>query len=289
MSVEVPDYRQIARRKRGRIKVLAWTIALGLIGLAVLAAIYIVIPANHYGQAEDFWDAGDYNGAANEFAKAGQWKDSAARLAEAAALNMSVACNSSDDFWFGVYQGVPMAWEVVDQENDAHLMVSKYVIDSMAYHQGAENGQRYSFLDTSLGQWLNSEFLDSFTPEQQALLVRMESLPTAVPSAVGGRDSIVEEAVTAAVVLPDGQQMRQLDDEVGHTRSSDGTVSKDSTSWWLRSAVIEPDSDEHNAGTYYFWKMHDDEEGEYWYGSDASSGERWMGVRPAVWVSNDAC
>lgn len=59
-------------------------------------------------------------------------------------------------------------WIVLDEQDGKSLLISRYALDSVPYHDGKDDA---FWEKCSLRGWLNSEFLQSsFTPEEQAAI-----------------------------------------------------------------------------------------------------------------------
>ena len=63
---------------------------------------------------------------------------------------------------FGSYeQGegqVPIEWTVLDRQEDRALLLSKYALDAMPFHEVED--WNVTWADCTLRSWLNGEFLD---------------------------------------------------------------------------------------------------------------------------------
>lgn len=68
---------------------------------------------------------------------------------------------------FGTYNGNPVKWEVVSQEGDSVVLVTKKCINEMSFDDNSNNWEK-----SDLRKWLNSEFLKEFTNEEKS---RIES------------------------------------------------------------------------------------------------------------------
>ena len=59
-------------------------------------------------------------------------------------------------------------WIALDEQDGKSLLISRYALDSVPYHDGKDDA---AWEKCSLRSWLNSEFLQSsFTPEEQAAI-----------------------------------------------------------------------------------------------------------------------
>ena len=80
-----------------------------------------------------------------------------------------------DTMFFGSYyygnQGetAPIEWIILKEENGRKLLLSKYIIDAVDYH---EKGQVQSWEECSIRTWLNTEFIKkSFSETEAACLI----------------------------------------------------------------------------------------------------------------------
>ena len=98
----------------------------------------------------------------------------------------------------GNWQGEPIEWRVLDEQEDRMYLLSKYVIDGMPFNK--EKFQGNDFLFSDIHWWLNSPFLkNAFTPEEQENIigeVTLLSLEEKTKYHVGGVCDATEYAKT---------------------------------------------------------------------------------------------
>lgn len=63
---------------------------------------------------------------------------------------------------FGTYNGEAIRWEVVSQEGDSVVLVTKKCITEMCFDDDSNNWEQ-----SDLRKWLNGEFLKEFTPDEK--------------------------------------------------------------------------------------------------------------------------
>lgn len=83
-------------------------------------------------------------------------------------------------FWKLYYgsngENKPTEWVILKEENRRKLLLSKYIIDAVDYHEAGKAG---SWKECSLRTWLNTEFLyQVFSREESSCLVESERTET---------------------------------------------------------------------------------------------------------------
>ncbi len=87
------------------------------------------------------------------------------------------ASNAEGYVTFGSYEqdgdssngAEPIEWEVLSEDENGTLLISRYVLDAQPYHT---SGQDVTWETSSLRQWLNNDFYNTaFTSEEQAQIV----------------------------------------------------------------------------------------------------------------------
>ena len=70
----------------------------------------------------------------------------------------------------GNWQGEPLEWRVLCEQDDRMYLLSKYVIDGMPFNKEKFQGNEFEFSD--IHWWLNSPFLKgAFSPEEQEKII----------------------------------------------------------------------------------------------------------------------
>ena len=259
-------------------------VAFGVIGffaIAVLAAVFVIVPNSQYGTAKDLYEAGNYEAAADTFACLGDYRDSEARYADcmeqmneekyeqaeayykdgdyekALALfaeigdykdakkrieqiaNMQAVDN---EIYFGAYENSPIAWLILETQEDKMLLISKEPVVQMAFNDEVKN---VTWETSSIREWLNDEFLTEFSDEQKNQIIQM---------AVDGLNN-------------DDVFLLNAEDVAKYK----GVNFKTSTDWWLRTKT--------DSGMMVV----DGESGEI--NTTGESVVRAMGVRPCIWIN----
>ena len=77
--------------------------------------------------------------------------------------------SKGDTVTFGRYEGQPLEWTILD-ENDGHvLLFNKYVIAYGSYHNSDDS--HYSWENCDLREWLNNTFISkAFTESERAMI-----------------------------------------------------------------------------------------------------------------------
>lgn len=76
---------------------------------------------------------------------------------------------AGDSLSFGCYKGEDIEWQVLKREVNKALLISKYALDCIQYHNGSNH---YTLKTCTLHKWLNRDFLDSaFSEEEQGIIL----------------------------------------------------------------------------------------------------------------------
>ncbi|MCL2693702.1 MAG: DUF6273 domain-containing protein [Oscillospiraceae bacterium] len=170
------------------------------------------------------------------------------------------ACNSvnvGNIIKFGSYD-----WRVLDVQDDKALIISEDIIELKSYHA---DGGEITWEHSSIRQYLNGEFYNSFPPAEQGRIVEtiIINCGNSIYGAAGGNDT------TDNIFLLDFEeaQIYFTDDASRIAVDADG----EGGWWWLRS----PGYDSIDAACVYY------------NGGIGTSGYVGFigGVRPAMWIS----
>ncbi len=221
-------------------------------------------------------------------------------------------------------------WYVLDEQDGKTLLISKYVLDAVAFSD-VDEGVTWGgtsprattdveWADSSLREWLNSEFLESaFSDEERSAIVSTTNTDTksnVARSGAEGSDSSIQVATesTDSVFLLSITEARTyfnnsaarvayptqyaIDQGVytGVTSGSDGEIDEDLSGaaiWWLRTtgyyagytSVVTDDGYIHGDGYRINGELHDGYED---HGENASELGGNIGVRPCIWVETSA-
>ena len=73
-----------------------------------------------------------------------------------------------DVLYYGTYNGSPIAWQVIKNENNRMLLIAKNAVCELPYNDEIKD---VDMSDSSLFKWLNGEFMKSFSENQQADII----------------------------------------------------------------------------------------------------------------------
>lgn len=193
---------------------------------------------------------------------------------------------------FGSYQ-----WRILDIQDNATLIITESIIGQHVYHNGAGD---VTWADCALRNYLNGEFVDTFTAADQARIIPVLNQNHDNPwyGSSGGedtRDYIFLLSIEEAVCHYFGDSRKNLEtrsakqrywfqkkDENNDKRRA--TLHERGWWWWLRSSGRD------NRRAVY---IHGDGNigiqgnGTYRYSSNTihpSTGDNSGGVRPVLWV-----
>ncbi len=167
----------------------------------------------------------------------------------------------------------PIEWIVVERDGDHCLLLSKYALEFMPYHERVQANPA-SWYSSTLRSWLEGDFLEGAFTEDERLGI--EAVPI-----VSNAGSTIEETTYDEVFLLDEQQVEAYlennalrrclptahtatIDSARHGISDDGTVG-----WWL----MQPEGDLYTPIVRANGAIGDMRDNES------------AGIRPAVWVN----
>lgn len=276
---DVPEPSQGSDNSGVKMVVVAFGIT-GLLIIGVLITSFVIVPTSRYNAAAVLLDAGNYEEATTAFGALGNYRDSMARVAEAndaqketkyklaekyykeqqyvAALELYKQLGDYEDskkkteqisnmlatggeVYFGSYAGQPLAWEILDTQSDKMLLISQNPIAFLPYHTGMKN---ITWQSASIRTWLNNEFLEGFTEEQQSRIMK----------------SVAEDIEDKIFLLS----------ETEYTKYAGALSFKTTSDWWLRTKT--------DAGMMFVYGETGD------LNTTGESVIRALGVRPCVWV-----
>ena len=209
----------------------------------------------------------------------------------------------------------PIEWEILDENANGKLLISRYVLDAVPFNN--EHAE-VTWETSSLREWLNKDFLnEAFTKDEQALIpkVRLENSGVEMPGGNATEDQVFclsldeaakyykftydkysyfgfkKELITLPTEYAKAHGLKTfnakecIDGPVGDEYWMDGYAPKGyqasiadlaGTYWWLRT--MGWDNDVCAVFPNGFAGAH--------YESGVSS--KSYGVRPVLWISNDA-
>lgn len=195
---------------------------------------------NQYNEAEELFNAGEYSKAINIYTALNDYKDSKLRVEQ-----IYNRLSEGDILYFGTYNGEPIAWKIMKTEAEKILMITAEPVAEKPFH---DEIKKITWETSSLREWLNKEFIESFSESQQRQIIATDA-----------------DGISDKVFLFSVNEMEELVKEEKITfRTTD--------EWWTRTSSEEGIM----YATYKGWVK---AEGDYII--------RDKGVRPAIWLSLD--
>ena len=168
-----------ARRKKAKkIKIIASLVVLAVICLVVGFAIvwnYVIAPASDYKKAVALLEEGKYFEAWAAFAELGDYENVAEKRNEIKNFLLK-NCKPGDYILFGSYEqdaqssngAEPLEWLVLDVQDGKALVITKHIIDEMAYSDYVGGVQ---WNGCFLRKWLNDQFLNTTFSEAELKVI----------------------------------------------------------------------------------------------------------------------
>ncbi len=149
-----------------------------------------------------------------------------------------------DTFEFGVYEGKPITWYVLQNDGERLVSISDKTICRMRYG----NGKEVKWENSEVKEWLNNEFYDtSFTPSEKEFISKVT----------------IDQCDSFFFVLDSGEICFYF-------KSDKERMSKDKEMYWLRTT-----------GTSSYGMLYVSDTG---YVCDALHASRSLNIRPAFWL-----
>ena len=186
------------------------------------------------------------------------------------------------------------SWLVLERQGDRMLLLSEYILFEMAY---ANMRGSNTWEDSSLRDYLNHDFIYTFTPEERALIIPVINENPDNPrfNTAGGGDT---EDLVFILSLEEirkyfGDSGRIRDDvinDIYNTRRTAPDINGNYVRWWIRTpgsriqhvVIVNQDGWGTNRGTIFL----DGGGGSLWFEGTTITC-RDVGVRPAMWVAVD--
>ena len=115
---------------------------------------------NKYIQAEDYFESQNYLEAMKLYTELGEYKDCKQKIEQ---IQNRLATDSA--VYYGTYKNQPIAWRVLQTEDDRMLLIAQEAICELPYNDEIKD---VTWQESSLCNWLNNEFISSFSEEQLA-------------------------------------------------------------------------------------------------------------------------
>ncbi len=267
--------------------------------LAVNAAVFMSGRAGRYRKAIKAEQAGDIKtayrlyrdlgGYRNAREKADSMEQAEPRLKFSAAEEGEILTFGSFEQDGNMQNGVePLEWIVLDRREDRVLLLSRYVLACIPYH---EEDEELTWETCSLRNWLNCEFTENtFTEEERALLLEVENTNPGNDryETKGGNDTrdrifllSTEEGSAyfhekeAQLITGRGEPTQVAIDQGVLATEEEGADAVYSP-WWLRGP-----------GVYQNSAAFMDENGCVYDSGAIVNNDYFCGVRPALWVGTE--
>ena len=130
---------------------------------AKVEEIRITILDNKYAEAEKLFNDGKYAEAINIYSTLGSHKDSKLRIEQ-----ISNRLGDGDVLYFGTYNNKPIAWKIMKTESNKMLLLAEKPIVQKPF---TDDIKKITWETSSLRNWLNDEFINSFSVEQQNQII----------------------------------------------------------------------------------------------------------------------
>lgn len=117
------------------------------------------IKQSQYDTAEGYFNSGKYSEAINIYSELGEFKESKLRIEQ-----IYNRLSEGDIIYFGTYNSKPIAWKIIKTETDKKLLLAE---EPIAQKPFTDEIKKVTWETSSLRTWLNEEFIQSFSSEQQ--------------------------------------------------------------------------------------------------------------------------
>lgn len=155
-----------------------------------------------YGEAEALFDAGNYSEAINIYSELGDYKDSKLRIEQ-----IYNRLSEGDTLFFGTYNGKPIAWKILKTEKNKMMLIAE---EPIAQKPFTDDIKKVTWETSFLRTWLNGEFMESFSDDQQNQIVLTDTGST-----------------NDKVFLLSVDEVEELSQSVGFTTEEE---------WWTRTS-----------------------------------------------------
>ncbi len=119
-----------------------------------------------YQVAEDLFDSGDYEAALEIYNKVNPYKESQNRI-EAISNRQA----EGDIIYFGMYDGKPIAWRIIEKKNGMIRLLADSIIKSLPI---TDEVTQVTYENSSLYTWINQDFLSDFSKDNISQMVLSE-------------------------------------------------------------------------------------------------------------------
>lgn len=127
----------------------------------------IAICQAQYDIAEKMFNEGNYSEAINLYYSLGDFKDSKLRIEQ-----ISNRLADGDTLYFGTFNDNPITWKILKIESDKMLLLAEKPIAQKPF---TDDIKKVTWETSYLRTWLNEEFIDSFSIEQQNQIISTDT------------------------------------------------------------------------------------------------------------------
>ena len=125
----------------------------------MLISIATSINEDKYLEAEKFFNAQNYVEAMKLYKELNDYKDSKQKIE-----TVKNRLDKDGSIYYGSYNNEPIAWQVVELQDDKMLLIAKNAICELPYNDELKD---VSWQQSSINTWMTKEFIKSFSEEQE--------------------------------------------------------------------------------------------------------------------------
>lgn len=195
----------------------------------------------------------------------------------------------------------PIRWRVVSAENDRYLLLSVNILDFQAWDNGSASGgyggldhdSEFLYQDSSIRRWLNEYFdEEAFGEKERKYIIPVSfrnDVITVDKNNQYGRDLAFllndNEVALISTLYKDAQITLRLLKDGTYARVDLSDVKNYSETDWYGTWYIRNTDKYTKEPTVFYWDR-DASDGSLYTGASPSEKN---GIRPAVYISSDAC
>lgn len=168
-----------------------------------------------YDEAEELFNAGNYSEAINLYLSLGDFKESKLRIEQ-----IYNRLSSGDIIYFGTYNNSPIEWKILKIESDKMLLMTSESIIQKPFSDEIKN---VTWESSYLRNWLNSDFITSFSAEQQNQIISTDTGDT--------NDKVFLLSVDEMDELSDTVLFKTTDEWWTRTFTDNGVMYSSTTGW----------------------------------------------------------
>ena len=199
----------------------------------------------------------------------------------------------------------PIAWIVLTADDDKCLLLSKYLLEPMAYNNSDNYDEDITWQDSSLRNWLNNDFLSTaFNRTDQSLIISSQLSNSDNPKfeSDGGADTTDKIFLLSQndilLYLSDGEELKCPMTDTAQQKLSDLYLNSDLGDYESNLAMLKRLSEEGGGKLFWWWWLRTPGQTNSWASVVDIDGsvDLWGGVinsyfgavRPALWLDLNA-